>query len=260
MYISGGGGQFGQHAWNEIYMGEAGWIPVDATAFETDFVDSGHIRISEWKSPTISYGPREMKVLDHRVRGDEETTASGAIEGGRYGAYVGEYRNAGNGNIVKVFVRDGSLAVEIPGTAVFPLEDPDGKGRWKSLIGHRIHFEFDATGEGRAGEMRLVQLVPMPRISGPDSSAAGVPGSLLPYLGKYKLFQINAEFSVFFDDGSLMIHDPTRKEDVGLRSTDDEGVWIDQYGKNKISFEMDDESGEVTRLIIHSINRFLRED
>ncbi len=79
MYVSGG--KFGQHAWNEIYMGEAGWVPVDCTAFEIDFVDSGHLRISDWVSSTISFGPRELKVLDHRVRGDEETGDAAAADG-----------------------------------------------------------------------------------------------------------------------------------------------------------------------------------
>ena len=29
---------------NEIYMGKAGWIPVDATTNEIDYIDPGHIR------------------------------------------------------------------------------------------------------------------------------------------------------------------------------------------------------------------------
>jgi transglutaminase-like putative cysteine protease len=36
MYAPSYGGVFGQHGWNEIYMGPAGWIPVDATAGEID--------------------------------------------------------------------------------------------------------------------------------------------------------------------------------------------------------------------------------
>ncbi len=69
MYSPSGGGSFGQHAWNEIYMGEAGWIPVDATAAEADFVDSGHIRLGEMQSLTVAFNPKSMEVLDHRLRG-----------------------------------------------------------------------------------------------------------------------------------------------------------------------------------------------
>ena len=49
MYIPNFGGAFGQHGWNEIYMGEAvGWVPVDSTAHETNFVDSA--RTFDWES------------------------------------------------------------------------------------------------------------------------------------------------------------------------------------------------------------------
>ena len=56
-------GTFGQHGWNEVYMGEAGWIPVDTTFQEFDFVDSGHIRLGF----LTSFMPLEMEVLDYRV-------------------------------------------------------------------------------------------------------------------------------------------------------------------------------------------------
>lgn len=56
-------GTFGQHGWNEVYMGEAGWIPVDTTFQEFDFVDSGHIRLGY----LTSFMPLEMEVLDYRV-------------------------------------------------------------------------------------------------------------------------------------------------------------------------------------------------
>ena len=253
MYVSGG--KFGQHAWNEIYMGEPGWIPVDATAFEIDFVDSGHLRISDWVSSTISFGPREMQILDHRVRGDDAVID----ESGAYAPYIGKYKSTGNGNIVTALVRDGALAVEIPGTAVFPLQDPGEDGRWKSMIGHRIHFEFDIGETGTANEMRLVQLVPMPRNGDPEEIADSVPEELRPYLGKYRLVQANADFTLFYRDGGLMLNDPMEKTDVGMKPTGEEGIWIDEYGKNNISFEKDSE-GNVTGLLIHSINRFVREN
>jgi hypothetical protein len=56
-------GSFGQHGWNEIYMGEAGWIPIDATFGEVDYVDSGHIRFGT----LTSFRPVAMEVLDYTV-------------------------------------------------------------------------------------------------------------------------------------------------------------------------------------------------
>lgn len=63
LYTPNYGGSFGQHAWNEVYMGNAGWIPVDSTVQEVDYVDSGHIRLGN----QTSFQPVEMEVLDYRA-------------------------------------------------------------------------------------------------------------------------------------------------------------------------------------------------
>ncbi len=79
MYTPRMGGSFGQHVWNEIYMGEAGWIPVDSTANEIDYVDSGHIRLGN----LTSFDPVEMKVVDFKAGSLEmgqEPAGLGAVE------------------------------------------------------------------------------------------------------------------------------------------------------------------------------------
>ncbi|MBC8436080.1 MAG: transglutaminase domain-containing protein [Bacteroidetes bacterium] len=68
MYVPDNGGFFGQHAWTEVYMGEAGWIPVDATIKEYDYIDSGHIRLGEG----TSFHPKEIKILDYKTGTIEE--------------------------------------------------------------------------------------------------------------------------------------------------------------------------------------------
>jgi hypothetical protein len=62
VYTAKYNGSFGQHAWTEIYMGDAGWIAVDATLHETDFIDAGHIRFGE-KS---NFQPVSIQILDYR--------------------------------------------------------------------------------------------------------------------------------------------------------------------------------------------------
>lgn len=62
------GGSFGHHGWNEIYVGEAGWIPVDATLHEPDFLDSGHIRLGILKTSATVINFREMEILDYVSR------------------------------------------------------------------------------------------------------------------------------------------------------------------------------------------------
>ncbi len=70
MYAPNYGGTFGQHAWTEVYMGKAGWIPVDSTAHEVDYVDCGHIRFGT----ATSFNPEKMEILDYKASSLEGTT------------------------------------------------------------------------------------------------------------------------------------------------------------------------------------------
>ena len=47
--------------------GPAGWIPLDTTIGETDYVDSGHIRIGVFGSVATSLNARSIEILDYRV-------------------------------------------------------------------------------------------------------------------------------------------------------------------------------------------------
>ncbi len=62
------GGSFGHHGWNEVYMGKAGWIPVDATMHESNYLDSGHVRLGVVKTNATMINYREMKILDYALR------------------------------------------------------------------------------------------------------------------------------------------------------------------------------------------------
>lgn len=90
MYTPGKGGSFGQHGWTEVHMGEAGWIPLD-TARETNFVDSGHIRVGHYASLVSRLNGQEFEVLDYRVAGASGESVSAAEQ--RYAPYLGKYRD-----------------------------------------------------------------------------------------------------------------------------------------------------------------------
>ncbi|MBW1916268.1 MAG: transglutaminase domain-containing protein, partial [Deltaproteobacteria bacterium] len=62
------GGSFGHHGWSEVFVGEAGWIPVDVTFHETDYVDSGHIRLGVLKTNSTLINYREIKILNYSSR------------------------------------------------------------------------------------------------------------------------------------------------------------------------------------------------
>lgn len=80
MYAPNYGGSFGQHVWNEIYMGKGGWITVDSTAHEIDYVDSGHIRLGT----QTSFNPKKMEVLDYKA---------GSMKKGKPISGLGSFKN-----------------------------------------------------------------------------------------------------------------------------------------------------------------------
>jgi hypothetical protein len=43
-------------------------IPIDATLHETDYVDSGHVRLGELHTQSTLINYREMKILQHASR------------------------------------------------------------------------------------------------------------------------------------------------------------------------------------------------
>ena len=67
LYTPEYGGSFGHHGWNEVYMGKSGWIPVDVTIHETDYVDSGHIRLGILKTKATVINFKEMTIQDYTV-------------------------------------------------------------------------------------------------------------------------------------------------------------------------------------------------
>jgi len=251
MYVPSHGGAFGQHGWNEVYMGEAGWIPLDATANETDFVDSGHIRIGIHQVAATALNPIVFEVLDHRVRvGDAPP-----VESGKYGPYVGDYSHQAAGKTFTVLVQDGALAVDIPGQLVVVLNEPDDEGRWYAKISPSLFFTFETVAEGRRVSLVVHEIVRLQRIRDPEETDPEAPERDRPYLGVYHLAQLNAEFTVIYEGEALAIVDPLQNATVGLQPPDQQGRRIDEYGKNTIWFEENDADG-VRAMVIDAATRF----
>lgn len=254
MYIPNQGGAFGQHAWNEVYMGEAGWIPLDTTATEIDFVDSGHIRIGELSAISIAVNLQKMEILDHRIgSGAAEDDASAAV----YQPYVGEYVHPSAPAKVQAFVQSGALVLKVPSGAVLALNDPDEGGVWTAKMTDRVYCTFEKDEAGRAVELQIHQLIRMQRTAVPEVIDEAVPASARRYLGSFLLAQQQATFEVVYEDGGLAVKDPLAKKTVKLGPPDAKGRRLDEFGKNTILFEENPE-GEVRALVIDAATRFRR--
>jgi len=253
-YVPQRGGSFGQHGWNEIYMGKAGWIPVDATAYEIDFIDSGHIRLGELQSPIVSFNPHKLEILDHRMLNDGAADVEGGGDG-KYAAYVGKYR--GQDSDLTLLVRDGSLALDIPNRMVLAFRDADEEGKWICTMSNRLFLTFEESDEGEIEQMRIHEIVEMPRKADPEEIAEEVPTELRRYLGIYSFAAMQADFTVLFEGGRLAVHDPLEKHTVGLKRLGDTEKWIDEFDKNVIYFDTD-EDGRIAALVIEAISRCSR--
>ena len=257
MYAPNFGGGFGQHGWNEIYMGVNGWIPVDATAFETDFVDAGHIRIAEFESVSSTFNGKNIEVLDYKLDNNEVEATNESTE--KFATFIGKYKNKESGKIFEVLEKDGSLSVDIPGQMVLPFNEADKEGRSYCKLSPRLYITFNSDENGIISEMVFHEIVSMTRKSDPKEIEEDIPEKYKPYLGSYLFAAVNAEFTVSYDDNTLSIYDPLEKENVKLQPPDENGKWLDEYNKNTIYFEFDND-GKVTALNIDAANKFEREE
>jgi hypothetical protein len=258
MYVPDQGGAFGQHAWNEVYMGEAGWIPVDATAQEYDYVDCGHIRIAEAASRRVFFNPTEMELLDYHVGDITMADAGRATDDGRYQAYVGDY--SGENEVLKISVQNNSLALQIPGKPTFELNDPDENGVWffKLTNAASVSFETDDAGMATAMSVRSGN-----KLSKKAADSAeiydDVPDEYRRYLGKYALPMGQGEFAMVYRDGNLALIDPGQSV-MKLEGSAAEGKWtykVTEVTTIELTFDLR-ETGEVAAMVLTELSRFPR--
>jgi len=252
MYVPNKGGSFGQHGWNEIYMGEAGWIPVDATAFENDFVDAGHLRIAELQSSSTSFGGKEIEILDYKLIQGDATSSKSEM----YAPYLGKYSIVEAGRTFEVLEKDGGLALDIPGQMVLPMKDADELGRWYCKLTTNLYLEFIREDDNNPYTMKLHEMISMTKKAPPAILDDGIPSDFQPYLGTYFFAAANKEFEILYLDSVLAVKRPDKRDPIKLQPPNETGGWLDEYNKNTIYFEKD-ESGQATILKIDTANDFI---
>lgn len=256
MYVPEHGGSFGQHGWTEVHMGEAGWIPVDATVGEADFLDSSHIRVGELASTVSRLNGQEFEVLDYRLAGKGPETAANLD---RYRPFCGTYRHRDGPLYYKVKIMDGRLVIEVPGKVLLALEDPDERGRWFCRLAGNLYATFDRRGREGGDEvtgMVIHERMSLPRSADSGQSPPGLPDDLAPYPGIYHLAAAGKDFEILWKKGSLALRHPLLDKTFALKEAGD-GVWRTKKAPYVVSFARDT-NGNVTSMNLEEANTFVR--
>jgi hypothetical protein len=246
MYVPNLGGSFGQHAWNEVYMGESGWVPLDTTAREIDYADSGHIRLGVLRSAHIALNPKRMEILDFRAGRERLGGFEGAVETARYQPYLGRYQ--GPRGIITVSLEHGGLNLTLADKRAFGLREPDDSGEWKFKLSPDVGVIFERNASGGVAALTIVNRVRLPKKSSPRDVPGPVPEDIRPFLGAYSIPMQREEIVVAYDRGRLAVHIPG----LGVRrleGPDAQGVWDSTPGDDRFSF-VADASGEVQALVL----------
>jgi len=242
MYTTYYQGSFGQHAWTEIFMGDAGWIAVDATAEEIDYVDAGHIRLGELNS----FMPLEMKILEYKIGGREMSEVDNIVPD-KYTDLIGKYSIIEYNRIFEILFTEGSLAVDIPRKSVLALHDADENGLYYPTATRQVNFCFDRADDGKVEAMWLQQVMPVSKKAEQEPVPENTPDNLQPYVGEYSFAAANIEIKVSNNNGELYMSDPFTSTDTKLELNEENGNWELAVSNNEISFEKD-EDGKVNQL------------
>ncbi|MDX9857902.1 MAG: transglutaminase-like domain-containing protein [candidate division Zixibacteria bacterium] len=237
IYVPTHGGAFGQHAWNEVFMGEAGWIPIDATVDEVTFVDCSHIRIGEWTSKATMFNPEKMEIIAFTV--SDEDDAGRSVETAKdFEPFLGAYR--GPDTVLTILSQNNHLAIDIPRQMVFELKDPDEHGEWCFVLTSSVSVSFELDAEGRSSSLTIHQRQRFPRSVDTDSAATAtaIPEKYRRLVGSYTLPMQSATLSVTGTDSLITLVFPGNKS-VPMRESTSPGVWLADTGRSTLSITFD---------------------
>jgi transglutaminase-like putative cysteine protease len=239
MYTTYFGGSFGQHVWTQVFMGDAGWVAIDPTIDEIDYVDAGHIRLAE----LTTFNPEEMKILDYRLSDGSNMDSSNEVPE-EYKDYIGEYYFPEKNATFEVIYQDGNLAVNIKHkNLVLALKNADESGRYFAQLTDQINFKFYRNETGKIESMRLHETIPVPKKSDEDPMNPDLQPN--KFSGTYYLGQADIEMLVYVKEKGLILKDPFSNTESKIQQNVETGIWSITDSKNELMFDYDDE-GMVT--------------
>ena len=249
MYTTNYSGSFGQHAWTEVYMGNGGWIPVDATISEINYINAGHIRLGE----NASFRPVKMEIVGFRSGLDSQNTGISDS----FDPMIGSYMNIDQYRMFKIIHKAGVLAIDIPGRIVLDLNPPDDQGRWYPKLTRDLSLSTENTADGKVDRIFMWKHSRLRKMTAPGANLTGIPPELTKLTGNYQSVPEKLSLDVMFTDGSLTTQEPTGKSKERIVYLKKGDIWIDKTGNYEIGFTENSEN-EITGMNLAVKTEFQR--
>ncbi|NQU50369.1 MAG: beta-lactamase family protein [Planctomycetes bacterium] len=168
------------------------------------------------------------------------------------GKYVADFGSF-NDQRFTVQVKDGSLAVDVPGQMVYELKSPNEEGKWYFAITDTIAVSFDLNDEGKADVMHMFQGgldLEFPR-EGVEIVGELPIGELKPFFGRYFYEAGDHHWTVLMKNSRLAVDVPGEMV-YELVPPDEEGKWAFRAIREtlQVSFQLNDK-GIPTSMTLH---------
>jgi secernin len=141
--------------------------------------------------------------------------------------FLGRYRSTYKPETHTVVIREGRLAIDVPGQTVYELRDPDESGRRQFVLTDRVEVSFvrDAVGAvlGMTYHQNGMDLELLREGFTPPAEVNA--DSVAPFLGNYRFDPANLEATVIVQDGRLAV-DVTGQLIFVLTRSSTEGEWV----------------------------------
>ncbi len=207
----------------------------------------------------VSVTPLQQKSIDivfsslvGAESDDSATVKSEEVVGllGKYVANFGSWRD----ERFTVLIKDGKLAVDVPGQRVYELKAPDSKGKWYFALTNQIAVSFRNDDDGKSISMTMYQAgfeFECPR-EGVEYEAEVPLKELQPLIGAYRDKKRNIIIKVIIMNNRLAIV-PPNEGPSDLAPPDDAQKWALRSNKKLLQVRFnkakDGSIGSMTRFV-----------
>lgn len=169
-------------------------------------------------------------VIYGALLGGDDASDDGAGDKEDFSPYFGKYiANFGPFHDARftVQVKDGKLAVDVPGQMLYDLKAPNEEGKREFAMTNQIAVDFVRDDDGKVTMLRMFQgglTFECPR-EGVEIKPEVALGEVREYLGTYHFEEQNKDCEVLMQNGRLAIDVPGQMV-YELRAPNDEDKWV----------------------------------